>query len=154
MQRKTASVAVALLALAAWTLVDSARYGIGSFTAPGPGLFPFLLAGGLCVVSVALLIQHGMRAGAAARLDVTPPETDRHGRKTFWFVAIVLFGYALLLEPLGFVLSSLVGMSMLFKAGNAWRWPAALTAAAATVAIAYGVFIVVLNVPLPRGHWI
>lgn len=154
MQRKTASVAVALLALAAWTLVDSARYGIGSFTAPGPGLFPFLLAGGLCVVSVALLIQHGIHARASVRLDATPSETDRHGRKTFWFVATVLFGYALLLEPLGFVLSSLVGMSMLFKAGNAWRWPAASIAAAATVAIAYIVFIVLLNVPLPRGHWI
>jgi len=55
------------------------------------------------------------------------------------------------LEPLGFVLSSFVCMSVLFKAGNTWRWPAAVAAAAATVAIAYVVFVVLLNVPLPRG---
>lgn len=154
MQRGSTSVAVALLALAAWTLVDSARYGIGSVTAPGPGLFPLLLAGVLCVVSVALLIHQGRRSGAQARPDDPQPADDRRGRKTFWFVAALLFAYTLLLEPLGFVLSSFVCLSVLFKAGNAWRWPAASLAAAATVAIAYVVFIVLLNVPLPRGHWI
>jgi len=138
-----------LLALAAWTLVDSARYGIGSLTAPGPGLFPFLLAGILCVVCLALLLQQVMRPGLAARSDAPPPLDNR--RKPFWLVAALLFGYALLLEPLGFVLSSFVCMSVLFKAGNTWRWPAAVAAAAATVAIAYVVFVVLLNVPLPRG---
>lgn len=153
MQRKSTSVAVVLLALAAWTLVDSARYGIGSFIAPGPGLFPFLLAGVLCVVSVALLIHQGKRSGGHGGPDGSPIATDRRGFKTFWLVAALLFAYALLLEPLGFVLSSFICMSALFKAGNSWRWPAASVAAASLVAIAYVLFVVFLNVPLPRGYW-
>ncbi|MCL4760729.1 MAG: tripartite tricarboxylate transporter TctB family protein [Burkholderiales bacterium] len=154
MQRGSTAVAVALLALSSWALVDSARYGIGSVTAPGPGLFPLLLAGALCVVSFALLIHQGRRSGAQARADDPQPADDRRGRKTFWLVAALLFAYTLLLEPLGFWVSSFVCLSALFNVGNAWRWPTASLAAAATVAVAYVVFIVLLNVPLPRGHWI
>jgi putative tricarboxylic transport membrane protein len=153
MERKSTSVAIALLVLAAWTLVDSARYGIGSFVAPGPGLFPFLLAGVLCVVSVVLLIHQRTRPGGDDGSDGSSIATDRRGVNTFWQVAAILFAYALLLESLGFALSSFICMSALFKAGNSWRWAAASVAAASLVAIAYALFVVVLNVPLPRGYW-
>ena len=120
MQSKSSSVSITLLALAAWTLVDSARYGIGSLIAPGPGFFPFLLAGVLCVVSVALLVHQRKRPSGDDGSDGSPMTTDRRELKTFWLVAGLLFAYALLLEPLGFVLSSLICMSALFKAGNTW----------------------------------
>lgn len=153
MERKSTSVAIALLVLAAWTLVDSARYGIGSFVAPGPGLFPFLLAGILCVVSVALLIHQRRRPGGSDGPDGSSIATDPRGVNTFWLVAAVLFAYALLLEPLGFALSSFICMTAFFRAGNTWRWAAASVAAATLVAVAYALFVVVLNVPLPRGYW-
>jgi len=153
MEIKRVSVAVAFLVLAAWILFDSARYGIGSFIAPGPGLFPFLLAGLLCVVSVALLIHQRKRPSGDDGADGSPLATDRRGLNTFWLVAALLFAYALLLEPLGFVLSSFICMSALFKAGNGWRWPTAFVAAASLVAIAYALFVALLNVPLPRGYW-
>lgn len=153
MQRKGASVATALLLVAVWAIFDSVRYGLGTLTAPGAGLFPLILAVGLCVLSLVLLLQ---AATAPTITDAKEGERlteDQKPSGRFWFLAVSLFAYAFMLEPFGFLVSSFICLCALFKAGNSWRWPKVVVASAVSVGAAYVVFVVLLRVPLPRGYW-
>src|SRR6185295_15102615 len=62
-----------------------------------------------------------------------------------------LVGFALVLEWLGFLLSTFLLMVLLLRAIEAPKWSKVIVVALATAALSYGLFGWLLGVPLPAG---
>lgn len=71
-------------------------------------------------------------------------------------VALVVLGWALALDPVGFLISSAIAMAALLMIANHERWSMRTVllyglVSAAVLGIFYGVFRFALQVPLPTG---
>lgn len=117
----------------------------GTLRNPGPGFLPLIMA--LLLISFSLFILARGLMG---------PERFLKGiqwRSQAVMVASV-FLYGLLVDLVGFLLSTFVLMfvlfGLLFKGKS--RWPKVFFYAAATALIGWLVFSVTLKVPFPRGH--
>lgn len=123
------------------------RLTIGDPGHPGPGFFPFWLALALAGVALALLLRP---APAAAPVAVAA-EHLRHGKVVLALLAGA--AYAAALEPLGFVVTTLLFLLFLFRAVEPRRWSSSVVIAAATAIAGHLVFKVWLDVQLPAGPW-
>lgn len=110
------------------------NYRMGDAARMGPGWFPFWVGMLLAAVG-AVLVLRAMRPG-------TPPERmARFDLRTwFWILgAVVLF--ALLLEPLGLVLTLVVLILASSRASHEFTWRGALINTVVLLAISLGAFI-------------
>jgi hypothetical protein len=113
---------------------------------PGPGLFPLLVGGLMCLAAAALLVQ------------VWKDRSDHSARPHGAPVDIVLLvatvsAYILLLPRAGFAVSAflmLMGTLSIYGMPTVWRRVA--TAAAATL-VSHLVFVLVLGVKMPDPSW-
>ena len=114
----------------------------------GPSLFPMVVGAGMLVFGLTLALTSAERDARWIQLD----DWTRAPRRVFNF-ALVVFDvvfYAFALESLGFFITAIAFLSILFFAfGVARRWIVPL-AAGVTLAIHYA-FYTVLRVPLPWG---
>ena len=116
----------------------------------GPALFPGLIAVGLCVGGLILLVQ-----GWRARASVPWLEWEdwvrspRHVRALAVLMGSVVF-YILAAQTLGFLLSSLLILSLLFQALQLSLARSVLIAVLVTLLIHFA-FYKLLRVPLPWG---
>ena len=122
---------------------ESWRLGIGSFFRPGAGFFPFyssLFLGALSL-AVVLLTFRGEKKEAEPWTDVGNTVT----------VSLAVLGFALLLTPLGFVVTTFLFIFFLLRAVEHRGW---LFSAAASLLISgafYFVFSVWLGAQFPSG---
>ena len=135
------------IGLSLFVLIFSHRMGLGGFHNPGPGLMPFLLGFLLFPISLYLLIMSVLRKGEG--VEAPQEEGGRTNYRQIGLILVSLFVYALLLERLGFLITTFVFMILLFRSvGN--RWIAVLLASAITVLAAYFVFTS-FGVRFPEG---
>jgi putative tricarboxylic transport membrane protein len=137
--------------IAVWVIVSSIKLGVGEFHNPGPGFFPFwsaLLLGILASMMLAgsFLKKEKTEIGQKAHLW-----QDLNWGKNITVIA-ALFAYCLVLTKLGYILSTLGLMIVLFYIGKMKLW-AVLTGALLAVALSFGLFYYGLKTPLPIGIW-
>jgi len=116
----------------------------------GAGLFPIVIGGALVLCGL-LLVGRGLVSAGGAR-GVSLVEWTASGRRTAGAAAIIAVPLAFiwLLEPVGFLLLSLVSLFVLFQlVGVSTLRALALSLAASLVS--YWLFAKLLRVPLPRG---
>lgn len=121
--------------------------GIGiSAAEPGPGLFPLLVGGLMCLAATALLIQvwadrsASKGDGHAAPIDIV-------------LLVATIVGYILLLPRAGFAISAfLMLLATLSIYGMPGVWRRVATAAAATL-LSHLVFTLALGVKMPEPRW-
>lgn len=138
-------------------LVVAAAMAIAALSFPpmpgqafGPKLFPNLVAGGFALCAFALIRRAGK--AKALKLGVVTPdwwnEPGRRGNLAILLGSIV--AYTLLIERVGYVLTTFAMMVLLMKRlGASWR--ATLLAAFVGTAVTYLLFAYWLRVPLPSG---
>ncbi len=134
------------LTLAIAAAIGAWQLHVGDLHRPGPGFLPFyaaLLLGGLAVIS--LLQDVNSLSGPASALW----GTMRWGRLLIMLAA--LFLYVAVLEWFGFLLATFLLLLVLFRLLEAYRWTTVLMFAVATMAAAYGFFVVLLESRLPTG---
>jgi putative tricarboxylic transport membrane protein len=128
------------------------KLGIGKFNTPGSGLMPFILGVlfgliALYKVVVALLTHSNMP-------DETTAEGEADGQpvdyKKLAFVMVAMFLYAILLEPLGFLVSTFLTMIILFRSAGFTRWWVAAAYSGTVVLITFFLFTY-LGVRFPPG---
>lgn len=125
--------------------IESYRLGIGSFHAPGTGFFPFWVGMVFGILSLLLLIPTFIRK----RKEETISEKIRWG--SIILVLASLFIYAIVLEKLGFVVSTLLFIAALLMIIERKKWHiVAIIAILSTLAF-YIVFQVWLQSNLPKG---
>ena len=147
MRRANIAVALALTSLSLFLLFEAGRFNFGTLRVPQTGFFPKALATLLLLLSLVLLVQT-QRQKEVAQGGV---KIEKEGWIRIASTLVTMIGFALVLEPLGFFLSTFLLMVLLLRAIEAPRWSKVLTVALVTALASYGLFAWLLGVPLPAG---
>ena len=135
-----------LLALGIATCAGAWRLGLGDVHTPGPGFMPFGAAALLAGMAAIQLV----RAAVGSRVEgaVRPFAQSRWG--VVGTVLATLAGFGAVIDTLGFAISTLLMLFVLFWVIARKRWWIAL-AAALTIAIVTRVAFRALGLELPAG---
>lgn len=132
-----------VMLVAAVAIAAAARFPSAGGAVPGPAAFPIGMAV-LWGVSGAALLVSGVRRAAAKEAAV------RAGGRP-WALLALGVGYAAAMPWLGFISSSALFVGLALRAlGYRHGWRAAAIGLSAAFLV-YGVFSVMMNVPLPEG---
>jgi putative tricarboxylic transport membrane protein len=140
-------VAVLLFAFAVLVFLAAGALPFGTARVPQAGFFPKVLALLLMLLAFLSFIQpRGDREANQGSNPIPAPN---------WFrLAIILAalaGFALVLEWLGFFISSFLLMGFLLRAVEAQSWLRMILISFATAVISYVIFARFLGVALPTG---
>ena len=145
--RSNIAVATMLLALAGYIFLAASALPFGTLRVPQTAFFPKTLALLLAVLALVLLAQ-----------TLIGNETLRHSEKidtAGWFrigaTLVTMAGFALALEPLGYLVTTFLLMVLLLRAIETQSWRKVIAVALATSLISYAIFAWLLGVPLPAG---
>ena len=137
-----------LTLLSAGTCIMAYRLRLGTGSTPGPGLAPFGIAALLGLMSLYLCLRGLLQAmrghkktEAAGKLALKKPV----------IILVILAGYGVFFNILGFSLSNFLLMMLLVWVLGRQKLRLALTVSILTVASAYLLFVVAFGLPLPPG---
>ena len=145
--RSNIAVAAALLALAGYIFLAAASLPFGTMRVPQTAFFPRTLAVLLGIMSLILLA----RALAGREALGGGEKIETQGWIRIVVTLMTLAGFALVLERLGFLLTTFLLMISLLRAIEAQKWRKVVVVALATALISYAIFSWLLGVPLPAG---
>jgi putative tricarboxylic transport membrane protein len=122
-------------------VVGSLKLGLGELTAPGPGLWPFALSALVAVLSGVLVLTGRHHT-----------DTEKFsGASVMTAIAIVtLVLMAVLLPVIGFEIPSLLLTFVWLRFLGKETWRSSIVVSIVTVAVFYVLFVVLLQIPLPR----
>jgi len=121
-------------------------YGLGTARRMGPGYFPVMVGGALCLVGICMIL----RAALAVRpLDRAP---KLHLRPLFFLTASV-FAFALSINRFGLVVACISSALIAGGASPTTRWRETIIVAAAMAAFAAIVFVEFLGLPMRLWRW-
>jgi putative tricarboxylic transport membrane protein len=137
--RRIAPVVLLVLGIAA--LIEAREMGLGELTEPGPGLWPFIVAGLLTATAAVLLFVDPA--------EDYEPWTAGTARIVVGLVGLALF--VVLFQTLGFVVPTILMLTgwLRFFGGESWRMALVLGVVGAVVL--HLIFVVALGVPFPAG---
>ena len=135
------------LSFALYIGIESLRLPLGSWRDPGPGFLP--LGAGIClaILSLTAYFQARSRVEEKTRKGWYSPEKW----KSLVFILAVLFGYALFLDYLGFLISTFLLLVMLFRFVEPQRWVVCIGGSALISIASYVIFEIWLKTQLPKG---
>ena len=125
------------------------RTDFGSFQEPGPGFVSFfsgLLIGGIGLVMILAKARATPSPGDPSGIPLSP-----RNWRNFIFTVALLLGYALLLDRLGYIITTFAMMWAFFYVFGERRWLSSLLISSAIVASTYLVFDVWLRCQFPPG---
>lgn len=139
-----------LLALAAAMAIGATSFPPMPGQAFGPKLFPNIVAAGFALCALMLIVR-AAKARAIKLAVVTPEWWNEPGRRGNLVILLgSIVAYTLLVERVGFVLTTFAMLVLLMKRlGASWR--ATLFASFLGTAMTYLMFAYWLRVPLPTG---
>lgn len=128
------------------TCIGSVRLDLGGISKPGSGFVPFL-SGALMAVSGLILIF--------TRRSKEEVKSEKIWVKENWkkvFCAILaMLGYVILLDLLGFVVTTFIFLFFLFKLTEPKKWVMPLVYSGSAVVLSYLIFSVWLQSEFPKG---
>jgi len=135
-----------LLAVALSICVGSSQFHVGTLTAPGAGFFPLVTGLTLGVFSILILVE-------ARKLGKGPIKFWLAGanKKGIYLTFLFILFYALLLERLGFIGTTVLFILLVSRFVSGHRWATAVFFAFLTSLATYFVFTILLHAPLPHG---
>jgi putative tricarboxylic transport membrane protein len=135
------------LLFALYICIESLRLPLGSMREPGAGFLP--LGSGLCLGVLSAIVY--FQARFRKKEDVRRSWYSKERWKSLLIILAVLFAYSLLLEFLGFLVSTFILLLMLFRLAQPRRWVVAVGGSALASILSYMVFEVWLKTQLPKG---
>jgi putative tricarboxylic transport membrane protein len=135
-----------LLVVSLVILGGSLQLQVGTFTAPGSGFFPLLT--GLVMGIFSILIIAQARDTTKMPVRFWAPAANRRG---IYLSFLFILAYALILERLGFIVSTTLFFILFSRYVSGHRWTTAVFFALVTSLATYFVFNLVLQAPLPQG---
>ena len=116
----------------------------------GPGLFPMLTGGGLAFSGTVIGLSGWMKRREQPLFRKPEWLTHRNRALNFWLIPLLIVGYCLCADILGFLLTATLVLFLMMMA-NAVTWRRALPSAIVTAASINVLFASLLHVPLPWG---
>lgn len=147
-----ARIAAAVIVLgAAVVLVDAIRIAAaGGFGPQQPGFFPIIVGIGLMVFGIAFLVRT-TAAPDPALLEQAAEEHARTHWRTLWAVIAVLVVYAVVLQPLGYILATSIFFVVVARLAGSHHLLRDVVVAVLFSAAVYFGFTELLGVRLPAG---
>jgi len=143
MRKRDILVVVFWVALGLFVTIWSyAKLGIGKLNTPGSGLMPFVLGLLFTVLALYRLIRRALPSSAEEVEVSSPEESGEQGvdYKKLVYAMAAMFAFAILIEPLGFIITTFLTMLVLFRSSGYSRWSVAALYAAIIVLITYLLF--------------
>jgi putative tricarboxylic transport membrane protein len=134
---------VLLILLGIGVLAEAFRLGVGTLLIPQPGFFPFLGGFLLITLSIVLLAQGLLGRGKNA-------QAFGEMRRPAILVAIMAV-YVGVLDPLGYVLSTIVIAAVILRVLGVTSWKVVSLASLALAVGTYVLFARILGIELPSG---
>jgi hypothetical protein len=146
--RKEVFLSFAALLVGLIVVIASLTHNVGTLTRPGPTLLPFLTA--LCLVVTGFCSLIGALRGSGSNRADTQKLFDR---SLFKVVAVVMaMGvYTLILSSVGYLLSTFLLLTFLFKTAGFRSWIAVLSTSFLVTSSSYLLFAYALKVRFPTG---
>jgi len=116
----------------------------------GPGFFPFVAGGILAFLSVVLVIQSFIDPGISEYKKSF--WINSHGLKRVFFTLLAISAYPLILDRLGFLLTTFFLLFFLFRMIARLKWRVVVAGGTLTTVIAYLIFEIWLKANLPQGY--
>lgn len=133
-----------------WILTGQFQGGVGRYEVLGPSFFPKILLGALALVAM-LQIVRGIAFGRGGAGGTKP---EIHWRNLATALGVTA-AYAGALGYAGFLLSTAVFQALLLALVFGYRTPAIVVGVPVGLTALYGgIFLKLMNVPLPRGRWL
>jgi len=138
---------VILLGFAAGSVYESLKLPFGRVNAPAPGFFPTILSTLLLLTSVVVLWS------ALRESETRGERSEPIGlTKIFWNLG-ALIAFTLLLERLGFLVTTVLFLIFLLGLVERKSWGIALGVALGAAAASYIILKHLLGIPLPAGFF-
>lgn len=134
-------------------VVSASRLRVGTLGSPGPGFLPLVAGIVMLALAIGILVQEWSRWRAACAAP-EPPAAAPGNRLPVALAVAALLAYALLLDPLGYVLTTALFLVFTLRVLGRLAWWAVLTSAVTSTVVSYALFGLWLKVPLrtwPRG---
>jgi putative tricarboxylic transport membrane protein len=134
--------------------IGSIKLKVGDFHTPGAGFLPFFSGALLAIFGLVLMLSAIFSQTMKERRMLHQSESlqQRWGRfLNPLLTVVILFGYILLLNPLGFLLTTFICLLLLFKLSEPRRWVTPILLSVVTAFLSYLVFSVWLQCQLPKG---
>ncbi len=137
-----------LLALSIGACLRAYRLGLGSGASPGPGFIPFAIAALLGLMSIYLCLRgaHQMVKGYKEK-----EAFKEIGWGKALSVLMLLAGYGAFFNFIGFPFATFIFMMSLLWLVGSQKLRLSLVVSLLTVACSYILFVVLFDLPLPRG---
>jgi hypothetical protein len=136
------------LLLSIYVCIESYRLGLGAFSNPKAGLFPFI--SGILLGSFSILGFFDKVPLKRAFEDAGNSIRQWKLKKTVYALT-VLFAYVFLLKSFGFPICTFLLVFFIYKVLEPKRLKTGILVAVLSTAASYFIFQVVLKVQLPRG---
>jgi hypothetical protein len=127
---------IAFGAVALWVGQD---YAFGTSRRMGPGYFPSMLGGLLCVLGLIIAVRGAVRGGAPVPRGAIRP----------FLVLVGILAFGMMLQRAGLVLSTLALIVISSAGGNEFKWKEVLVTASVLVGVGLVVFVWGLGLQFP-----
>lgn len=141
---------VFFLLLGLSVMAGGLHYGVGSPRNPAPGFMPFVagaVLSGLSLLALLRTIRRRTAEGEACR----PFFPEKGAARRVVACLCALWGFWLLLPPLGFAATCLLFMLFLLRAVEPQPWGRTVGLAVAVTTVSAGLFELALKVQFPEG---
>lgn len=138
------------LGVACCICFGAVRLSLGEARNPGLGFFPFYTGAILGILSIILFVQSrgGLKTAAPAAMWADKGKAV----KVLLTVAALLI-YAVGMEYLGFVLSTILFLGFLLRVIEPQKWPLVIGGSLLASFASYGIFALWLKADLPKGFF-
>ncbi|WP_428770856.1 tripartite tricarboxylate transporter TctB family protein [Treponema sp. HNW] len=125
----------------------SYRFPVAKDGVPGPGTWPIIIAAVMLFASILIIVQGLKNAQTEDKaVDIASADSIR-----VYVSMVSLIAYLLLMNVLGFVISTIIMLFLFIKRLGNYKWHKTLFVSAVVTAVVYGVFKYVLKVPFRFG---
>lgn len=140
---------LAMLIIGIVFVIESLFLGLGSLHRPGAGLLPFFT--GTCLFLILFFSLAVTFLTARKKKIINNRKLVGHSIFKVITIIVALAVYVLLLPWLGYLMSTFLLLTFLFRAGGFQRWLLILVVAFLTVSLSYLLFSSWLNIRFPKG---
>jgi putative tricarboxylic transport membrane protein len=131
-------------------MYGAVRLGLGTSGEPGPGFLPFLAGLVVSLLSGVVMLQATLKKGRAGSSSVASLWKGVRLRKLF-ALGFLLLAYVLVLERLGFVLTSFIILFVIFRFIEGLSWAKTIVFTLVASVGTYALLDRLLNATLPQG---
>lgn len=150
MQKGELIIGMVWMGFGIFTAIGGYVLKLGSLNKPGPGMLPFVGGIILLLCSVPILI------GSVKTTRTERANDDIWQGVNLAKIGVVVgsvLGYSLILEKIGFVLTTFIVFIFIFKTADSRKWRTILILSFLSTFVSYLIFHILLQVQLPVDPW-